>query len=342
MNRKDMVLTIKSMSDIDVLKEKNIKYINIDIKKVNSDIINYLINNGKDYLYSESINNKDGYIYVDYYTFVKGEEVIKEITSNIPRNLNDIELAKYLYIMIGKNIGYDISILNNNDTFDLSKIGIVNNIWGALKEGYANNVSYTKIYLYLCSLYNIKSDIVSVNDKNYLCNKLVIDKNTLIVDLTKDVKYIESLFKTRYFSNYNDDIKLDKKIGYIKDNYNEVLIDNNIKISDEGEYIYKFLLDTMELLPIKNIKSIELGLIYKELFNKYYPDDDVEINNLYVNSINKKYFVLISYDNNYYSYNYNKSTFIKLNKNYLVENFNEKKLGVCDNTSLMNNLEEVI
>ena len=100
-------------------------------------------------MYSESINNKDGYIYVDYETFVKGEEVIKEITNDIPKNLNNIELAKYLYIMIGKNIGYDISILNNNDTFDLSKIGVVNNIWGALKEGYANNVSYTKIYLYL-------------------------------------------------------------------------------------------------------------------------------------------------------------------------------------------------
>ena len=98
----------------------------------------------------------------------------------------------------------------------------------------------------------------------------------------------------------------------------------------------------MELLPIKNIKSIELGLIYKELFDKYYPDDNIEINNLYVNSINKKYFVLISYNHNYYSYNYNKSTFIKLNRNYLIENFNEKKLGVCDNTSLMNNLEEVI
>ena len=86
MNRRDMVFTIKSMSDIDILKEKNIKYINIDIKKVNSDIINYLINNGKDYLYSESINNKDGYIYVDYDTFVKGEEVIKEITSNKSKN----------------------------------------------------------------------------------------------------------------------------------------------------------------------------------------------------------------------------------------------------------------
>ena len=72
MNRKDMVLTIKSMSDIDILKEKNIKYINIDIKKVNSDIINYFIINGKDYLYSESINNKDGYIYVDSKYHVEG------------------------------------------------------------------------------------------------------------------------------------------------------------------------------------------------------------------------------------------------------------------------------
>ena len=161
---------------------------------------------------------------------------------------------------------------------------------------------------------------------------------------TKDDKVNEiwqELMKIQGTGSY-DDIKLDKKIGYIKDNYNEVLIDNNIKISDEGEYIYNFLLDTMELLPIKNIKSIELGLIYKELFNKYYPDDNIEINNLYVNSINKKYFVLISYNHNYYSYNYNKSTFIKLNRNYLIENFNEKKLGVCDNTSLMNNLEEVI
>lgn len=337
-----MVLTIRKLSDIDLLKDKSIKYINIDIKKVNSDIINYFIDNGKDYLYSESINNKDGYIYVDYDTFVKGEELIKEILYNIPRNLNDIELSKYLYIMIGKNIGYDVSILNNNDTFDLSKIGIVNNIWGALSTKYANNISYTKIYLYLCSLCNLKSDIINVNDNGYLCNKLSIDKNTLIVDITKDVKYIESNFKTKYFANYNDDIKLDKKIGYIKDNYSEVLIDNNVKISNEEEYVYKFLLDTMCFLPIKNIKSIELGLIYKELFDKYYPDDIIEINNLYINSIDKKYFILISYKNNYYSYNYNKSTFIKLNKNYLIENFNEKKLGVCNNTSLIKTIEEVI
>ena len=31
MNRKDIVLTIKSMSDIDILKEKKIKYINISL-----------------------------------------------------------------------------------------------------------------------------------------------------------------------------------------------------------------------------------------------------------------------------------------------------------------------
>lgn len=342
MDRKDIILNIKSYNDIDLLSDSNIKYINIDIKNVGSEVINYLKENGKNYLYSDLIDNKRGYIYVNYDTFMKAEELISDIRESVPSDLDKISLAKYLYIMIGKKVGLDISTLSNNDTFDLSKISIVNNIWGSLANGYATNVSYTKIYLYLCRLYNIDCDIVCVNDSSYLCNKLVIDNNSLIVDLTSDVKFIQCLFKTRSFANYNDDILLDRKIGYIKDNYSEVDIDNNIKNIYEGDFIYNFLKESLVYLPINDINAVELGLIYRQLFNRYYPNEDIKIDNLYINTINKKYFVLISHKDNYYSYNYNKNMFIKLNKSYLIDNFDNNNLGVYNNTNFINNLKDVV
>ena len=339
MNRESVILTIRNMKDIKKLDNSNIKYINIDIVNIDKEVISYLKDNGKNYLYAESIHNKNGYIYVDYDTFFIAENIINKIISNVPSDLNKIEIAKYLYISLGKKVGYDInSIYEKNEVFNFSDINTINNIWGAISSCKATNQAYCKLYLYLCSLLNIKCDIVTVNNGGYLCNKLTVNNNSLIVDLTGDAPFIEAGFKTRHFANYNDELEMDKKIGYIKDDYNEVKIDRvlkNINHEDE-EFVFDFLINTQKVIEINKNKPIELGIIYDILFHKYCPDVKISINNLYINDIynSKEHFILISYNSNYYSYNYNKKSFIKLNEKELIDNIENDRIGIYLNEKI--------
>ena len=126
MNRENVILTIKNMEDVKKLNEDNVKYINLDIKNINADVINYLKNNGQNYLYSDLIDNKSGYIYVDYNTFFHAEERINNIISKIPVDLNQIEKAKYLYISLGKLLSYDINVIpEKNDGFSFANINTI-------------------------------------------------------------------------------------------------------------------------------------------------------------------------------------------------------------------------
>ena len=339
MNRETIILNIKNMNDIKKLENSNIKYLNIDINKPNNEVISFLKENGQKYLYAESINDKNGYIYVDYETFIKGEKILNNIILNIPSNLTKIEIAKYLYINLGKIVGYDINIIpEKNEIFNFNRINTINNIWGALSNFKATNQSYCKLYLYLCSLFDINCEIVTVNNKGYLCNKLQIDNNCLIVDLTSDIPFIEANFKTRHFANYNYDLELDKKIGYIKDDYNEIKLEKKLKVTNQNEdnFILEFLINTQKIIKIDNIKPIELGIIYDILFNKYCPNINIHINNLYINDIhnNKEHFILISYNKTYYSYNYNKKTFMQINEKELINNIENEKIGIYLNEDI--------
>ena len=53
MNRESVILTIRNMKDIEKLNQSTVKYINIDIKNINMDVIKYLKDNGSSFLYSE-------------------------------------------------------------------------------------------------------------------------------------------------------------------------------------------------------------------------------------------------------------------------------------------------
>jgi len=103
-NKYPLVLKINSIEDLKKLENNNItEYININVKKVNKEIIDYFIENGQKYYYSDIIDNKQGYIYVDYETFKKGEDVIDAIITTIPKDLEKIEICKYLYKSIRKH-----------------------------------------------------------------------------------------------------------------------------------------------------------------------------------------------------------------------------------------------
>ena len=337
MNRENIIQVIKNMSDIKKLKNSNVKYINIDIKNSDENVINFLKEFGQEYLYAESIDNKKGYIYVDYDTFFYAENIINDIITSIPIKLNQIELAKYLYTKLGKLVGYDINTIpEKNESFNFYETNTINNIWGSLVNFKATNQSYCKLYLYLCSLCKIKCEIISVNARGYLCNKLTINNHSLIVDLTSDIPFIEANFKTKHFANFNDEKELDKKIGYIKDDYNDVKIEKDMNLinHDDENCVLNFLIDTQKIINIKHIKPIELGIIYDILFNKYCPDIRININNLYINSIYKKHFILITYNDNHYSYNYNKNTFVKIEQKQLIENIEKEKIGIYLNENI--------
>jgi len=58
------ILNIHDKEDIKKITSDT-KYVNVSINNVNMDIINYFLENGANYSYSDSIDNKNGFIYVD-------------------------------------------------------------------------------------------------------------------------------------------------------------------------------------------------------------------------------------------------------------------------------------
>ena len=109
------IVSINKEEDITKIT-KETKYINIPIDKVESNINNYFLVNGVDYSYSESINGKNGFIYIDYNMFKNGELLIDSIIKSIPNNLSDIEKIRYIYITLGKVLNIDINTISSKNS----------------------------------------------------------------------------------------------------------------------------------------------------------------------------------------------------------------------------------
>lgn len=336
---KQLRLNISSMNDIKKLNDyKSVKYLNIDIMHPDIEVIYYLIEHGQNYSYSDLIENNTGYIYVSHEVFKQSMTFILDIINHIPPTLNEIEMARYLYITIGKNIGYDINTLpDKNETFSLKNINTINNLWGCINLTKGTNISFCKLYLYLCRIMNIECKLLPTGQSGYLKNMLTIDNTNIIVDITQDIPHIQAGFKTNYFTGYNDNLEIDKKIFYIKDNYNEIIIENNLKNIDysQNDIFQILLLKTQDIIKADKLKPIELGIIYDIIFNKYYPNHDITINNLYIqNSSNKEHFILITHNKKYYSYNYSRSSFVEIPKEEIEKNIETKKIGTYLNETI--------
>lgn len=334
-----IIYSVSSMEDINKLKElDSVKYINLDITNPNLEVIKYLIDNGGSYSYSDMIDGVNGYIYVSYDVFKKGQLFILDLINRIDTSYNKLEIARYLYISIGKNIGYDINVIpDKNETFNLNTISTINNIWGCVCNKKGTNISLTKLYLYLCRLASIDCSIVSINKIGYLKNKVDTDKSSIIVDITQDVPYIQGGFKTKYFIGYNDNISIDKKINYIKDDYSDNKLDDLFKDIDYNKenFFLDILVTTQDIVGASQVKPIELGIIYDIIFSKFCPNYDISINNLYINgSSDKEHFIVISYDDRFYSYNYNRNSFMEINYSDIKKNIDSHKIGIYLNEEM--------
>lgn len=337
-DKSPMIMQISTMEDIKKLKEsKTVKYVNLDITNPNLEVIYYLIDNGEKYSYSDMVEGKNGYIYVTYEIFKEASLTILDMINSIPVNLGELEIARYLYIILGKKIGYDINILpDKNETFNLYNINTINNIWGSIYNLKGTNVSFTKMYLYLCRIMNIECQLITTSKLGYLKNMLTINNNKIITDITQDIPFIQGNFKTKHFIGYNDNTLLDKKIKYITDNYSEQKIEESLKTLDynDNSIIREILSKTQKIINASEIKPIELGIIYDIIFQKYCPNYDISINNLFINNNNKEHFILISYDNKYYSYNYTRESFVELSYDEIMNNIENKKIGIYLNEKI--------
>ena len=143
---------------------------------------------------------------------------------------------------------------------------------------------------------------------------------------------------TKYFAPYNDDLELDKKIKYIKNKYNDSLIDKSLKNIDytKENCVEDILYKTQDIINVDNLKPVELSIIYEYLFSKYCPNYNIKINNLFLNSDNKFHFIMISYNNEHYSYNYKKKSFVKVTDLDLIDNITSGKIGLYLNEIIPN------
>ena len=329
-NKQDLIVSVSTGKDLKRIT-KETKYINIDITNPNYDVITYFINKGQNYKYADKIEGIEGYNYVDYDTFSKSEMLIDMIYANMPNDLSQLETARYLYIAIGKCTSFDINAdTNKNELYNLSLITSINNLWGALAIGTVNDISASKIYYYLCRRLGIDISLfVSEKNKTAL-TKLLINNRVLVTDLFEDIPFIKAKMQTRHFASYNDDFSMDKRIKYIKDRYNDYYLDKALKDIDytSEDCVFTFLNKVKNLIDLGSIKSSELSVIYKHLFSIYCTNYNIKINNLFLNDNLKKHFLLITYNDNHYSYNYKKKAFVKVVDKDLIDNLNVGKIGI--------------
>ncbi len=335
MNKDNIIVSIKSIKDIEKITADT-KYINIAIDNVDEEVINYFYLYGQEFYYSDMIKDRRGYTYIDYDNFKASEDKIQSILKEVTSLEDNLEKTRYLYIALGKIISLDINLMEDkNDSISFGETSIINNIWGAMKDGKVTDNSCAKLFMYLCSRVKIKSEFVSTNISGHIANRVYLDDSTfLIVDLFNDIHNIKANFMTEHFDNYNDNISVDKKIGYIRDNYANCYLEAILKKFGEvkGDILYKILSTTEKVIELNKFIPIEIGSIFKEIFRKYYSNYDIKVNNLYINNENdKNHFVIISYKDEVYSFNYCKKRFVLIDMQDLRNNIKNNIIGIYDN-----------
>lgn len=342
-----VIVTINNEKDIAKI-DSNTKFINIGIDSISKSGIDYFLDNGKDYLYSDSINNINGFIYTEYDTFKHGEDVISKIIDKVPSNLNtNIEKVRYLYISLGRMVSAEINVMEKkNEIISFENTSIINNIWGALKNKKVNDISCSKIFMYLCLKLGIKSELVNSSIKEDIGNKIYLeDNNYIVVNLYKDLPNIQGRFMTKYFDKYNNDKEIDKKVCYIDKDYTNIYLDDELKKIDylDSNVVEKILSVIEKYINIRRIGPLELSEICKNVFRDYLPNYNVKISNFYVNDDGiKKHFIVINYGDKYYSYNYNKNSFMSVSYKEIYNDIESNIIGLYDNEEFVLNNELLV
>lgn len=225
---------------------------------------------------------------------MKYSQLVNLLKQNMPKNLNDIEIAKYIYIELCKNKSFSIEY-NYADEDKKSRI-----YENTRKEKYNlddmvakdEQICLSLAYLYMSLLkeWNINSEINDYDTNminQHIYNLLKIDGKEIYTDITEDLYNVKGGFETEYFGYNNkwaksdkvENQEIDQKIGYIKtkNDYTNNILEKikketrNTSLEDSLDYIIKNkeLKNRISL----NIKHIENTKILKKILKTVKPND---------------------------------------------------------------------
>ena len=150
-----------------------------------------------------------------------------EIINNIPKGLNDIEKARFIYIKLGKFFSYDEEYITG-DMFVKQYL-----FDKGIKDIQGNKVvctSLARIYNDLLNRVGVKSSVV-IGEGNFLghaWNELEIGGEKYTCSLIEDLMNIKKGFKTQYFARIDKDRIKDMKGAKEKSDKELKVIDDKI------------------------------------------------------------------------------------------------------------------
>ena len=141
------------MKDIENITD-NTKYINLSINNVDVNVIDYFFLHGQNYMYTDTIDNKNGFIYANYDMFKSGEAIIDNILNNFMRYAK-----KKIKITVKNN-----KIILYNDGPNIDK-EVLTNIFTPYEKG-VKGVFGLGLSIVKKTLAFLDYDINIVNEKN--------------------------------------------------------------------------------------------------------------------------------------------------------------------------------
>ncbi len=225
---------------------------------------------------------------------MKYNQLVNLLKQNMPKNLNNIEIAKYIYIELCKNKSFSIEYNyanedNKSKIYESTKNEKLNLDDMVAKD---EHICLSLAYLYMSLLkeWNINSEINDYDTNminQHIYNLLKIDGKEIYTDITEDLYNIKGGFKTEYFGYNNkwaksdkvENKKIDQKIGYIKNenDYTDYILEEikektaNNNLENSLDYIIKNSDLKKRISP--NIKHIENTKILKKILKTVKPND---------------------------------------------------------------------
>lgn len=207
----------------------------------------------------------------------------------MPQDLNELELAKYIYIQLGLIKSFDTKYYfgTHDQQVKMYKIAqrTSENMEEAIQKRKIICVSISEMYRYLLQHYGIQSEVSKeVTILGHAYNIIYFkDGRIMEADLQKDLEKIQLGMKTKYFGvdygvsyatiSEKENIRIDKKIGRIKEesDYRDEKIEKMIRnlrgldILEQVEQILKA--DDIVAMP-KDIGYVERAKFYYNLIGK--------------------------------------------------------------------------
>lgn len=217
-------------------------------------------------------------------------ELIEKIKTNMPIDLNETEIAKYIYIQLGKEKAFDEKYFFGNSKTRKKIYQMAektkNNTDIVAKNKKIICVSLSYLFKDILKQFDIASEIQQEEDHRYVIIFLK-DGRKIKADLQLDLYNIQSKSKTKYFGTASlyeyldnleehENLEIDKKIGYIEDerDYRNNVIENIIeKVKGKSPCeALDILITDKELNTFENkLEIIEMIIFYRAVFNKAIP-----------------------------------------------------------------------